>query len=46
MSSDWGMAARQTVQRCRQLASYSEEPGWITRTYLSKPMHDVHRALA
>ncbi len=45
MHRDWDSAARQTVQRCRQLASYSEEPGWTTRTYLSKPMHDVHRAL-
>jgi allantoate deiminase len=34
------------VERCRQLAGYTEEPGWITRTYLSKPMHEVHRALA
>lgn len=42
---DWNRAARETVERCRQLASYTEEPGWITRTYLSKPMRDVHRAL-
>jgi allantoate deiminase len=45
MNPDWDAAARQTVQRCRALASYSEEPGWTTRTYLSAPMHDVHRAL-
>jgi allantoate deiminase len=45
MNPDWDTAARQTVQRCRALASYSEEPGWTTRTYLSAPMHDVHRAL-
>src|ERR1700689_5779554 len=45
MSVNWSQSARQTVQRCRQLAGYTEEPGWITRTYLSKPMHQVHRAL-
>jgi allantoate deiminase len=45
MTPDWNRAARETVERCRQLASYTEEPGWTTRTYLSKPMHDVHRAL-
>src|SRR3984957_15609565 len=43
---NWDHAAGQTVQLCRELASYSEEPGWTTRTYLSKPMHEVHRALA
>ncbi len=46
MSADWSDVARRTVQRCRQLAGYTEEPGWITRTYLSQPMRDVHRALA
>ena len=46
MNPDWTAAARRTVQRCLQLASHSEEPGWITRTYLSEPMHDVHRALS
>jgi allantoate deiminase len=45
MNPDWDAAARQTVQRCRTVASYSEEPGWTTRTYLSRPMHDVHRAI-
>ena len=45
MTPDWNRAARGIVERCRQLASYTEEPGWTTRTYLSKPMHDVHRAL-
>ncbi len=45
MNPDWNVSARQTVQRCRTLAGYTEEPGWTTRTYLSAPMHDVHRAL-
>ena len=30
---------------CRTLASFTEEPGRITRTFLSSPMHDVHRVL-
>src|SRR6202021_1393458 len=40
--SRWGSVARAVVERCRLLASYSEEPGRITRTYLSAPMKDVH----
>ena len=35
--------ARETVRRCRQLAACTEEPGRITRTFLSAPMHEVHR---
>lgn len=31
------------IQACRELAAMSEEPGRITRTFLSPPMHDVHR---
>src|SRR5580692_837601 len=38
----WGSAARTAVERCRLLASYTEEPGRITRTYLSPPMKGVH----
>lgn len=30
---------------CQRLAAFTEEPGWITRTYLSSPMHDVHAHL-
>jgi allantoate deiminase len=45
MNPDWDAPARQCVDRCRELAHYSEEPGWITRTYLSRPMRDVHRAI-
>ena len=37
--------AQQVIDWCRKLATYSEEPGRITRTFLSPPMHDVHRAL-
>ncbi|MBI2690237.1 MAG: Zn-dependent hydrolase [Acidobacteria bacterium] len=45
MSRDWSSAARLCIARCRELASFTEEPGRITRTYLSPPMHHVHRAL-
>ena len=31
------------IDRCRLLAQSTEEPGRITRTYLSPPMREVHR---
>jgi allantoate deiminase len=34
--------AREVVRRCRRLAQCSEEPGRITRTFLSAPMREVH----
>jgi allantoate deiminase len=37
--------AREVIRVCRQLATYSEEPGVTTRTFLSPPMHDVHAQL-
>ena len=33
------------IERCRELAQFTEEPGRITRTFLSDPMHDVHRVV-
>ena len=33
---------QEVIERCRQLAAHSEEPGFITRTFLSEPMHRVH----
>jgi allantoate deiminase len=30
------------IERCRELAQFTEEPGHITRTYLSRPMREVH----
>jgi len=30
------------IARCRTLAEATEEPGFITRTFLSMPMHAVH----
>lgn len=39
-------AARDVINRCRVLATYTERPGAITRTCLSEPMHEVHRELS
>jgi len=33
------------IARCRDIAAFTEEPGQITRTFLSAPMRDVHRVL-
>lgn len=33
------------IARCRLLAEATEEPGYITRTFLSPPMHQVHDRL-
>jgi allantoate deiminase len=41
----FSFAAHRVIDRCRQLAQSTEEPGHITRTFLSKPMHDVHRLM-
>ncbi|HUB83340.1 MAG TPA: Zn-dependent hydrolase [Bryobacteraceae bacterium] len=37
------MDGHEIIRRCRLLAQQTEEPGYITRTYLSPPMHEVHR---
>jgi allantoate deiminase len=36
---------REVIRRCQLLASFSEEPGFTTRTFLSPPMRDVHAHL-
>ncbi len=33
------------IEKCRYLAGFSEQPGVITRTFLSAPMHGVHQTL-
>ena len=38
--------AREVIRWCRHLATLSEDRAAITRTCLSKPMRDVHTALA
>lgn len=35
----------QVIARCRVLAECTEEPGFITRTFLSPPVHEVHGRL-
>jgi allantoate deiminase len=35
--------AEHVIERCRLLARASEEPGFTTRTFLSEPMHAIHR---
>jgi allantoate deiminase len=35
--------AQTLLERCDQLAAYTEVPGQITRTFLSAPMREVHR---
>lgn len=37
--------AVEILQRCDLLARFSEEPGRLTRTFLSPPMHGVHQCL-
>ncbi len=37
--------ALRVIERCRELAGFSEEADRTTRTFLSAPMRDVHRAL-
>jgi allantoate deiminase len=41
-----GRLAEQAVARCRTLASFSENVGSLRRTFLSRPMRDVHREIA
>src|SRR5512145_1778228 len=38
--------AREAIRWCRQLAKLSEDRNVTTRTFLSKPMREVHTALA
>jgi allantoate deiminase len=35
--------AQQIIGRCRELAAFSESSGGLLRTFLSAPMHEVHR---
>ena len=34
--------AGEIIARCRTLAEHSEEPGYITRTFLSEPMRSAY----
>ena len=37
--------AEEVISRCKQIASFSEDPGSIRRTFLSAPMRDCHREI-
>ena len=37
--------ATRIIERCREIARYTEVPGQTTRTFLSPPMHAVHALL-
>jgi allantoate deiminase len=38
-------AAKLTIERCRKLATFSEDPDGTRRTFLSPPMRDCHREI-
>jgi allantoate deiminase len=38
--------AKVAIERCRKLASFTERPGAITRTFLSAPMRQCHEEIA
>lgn len=38
--------AREVIERCRTLATYSEESGFTTRTFLAESMRNVHADLS
>lgn len=43
---DFSFLARKVLQRCEMVATFSEEAGRITRTYLSEPMWALYREVA
>ncbi len=45
-NAEAGALARTVIARCRKLATFSEQPGRTTRTFLSPPMSDCHREIA
>src|SRR6266700_6719333 len=45
MSKNNKTVAQKVMERCDLLASFSEEPGCITRRFSSPPMHQVHSAI-
>jgi allantoate deiminase len=38
--------AEEVIARCQKLATFSEDPAGTSRTFLSAPMHDVHREIS
>jgi allantoate deiminase len=45
MKHNFTTLAEKVISRCRTLASFSEDAGSTRRTFLSPPMHDVHREI-
>jgi allantoate deiminase len=45
MKDNFTSLAEKVVERCRTLASFSEDAGSTHRTFLSPPMHDVYREI-
>ena len=46
ISHVYDAAAQVVLERCDLLATFSEEPGRITRRFATPPMHQVHKALS
>ena len=46
MNAGSRLQAEKVIARCRKLATFTEEPGRITRTFLSPPMRECHREIA
>src|SRR5271154_5930901 len=42
---DFLSSAHEVIRRCRPLAKCTKEPGFIPRTFLPEPMHEVHTRL-
>lgn len=45
MPQTYEESARAVMERCDLLATFSEEPGRVTRRFASAPMHQVHEAI-
>ncbi len=45
MATNDNALAQKVMERCDLLASFSEEPGCITRRFASAPMHQVHTVI-
>ncbi len=44
-SLDWMTCAKRVMNRCDELALHTEEPGRVTRRFLTPPMQSVHRLI-
>lgn len=45
MALTYADAARTAMERCELLATFSEEPGRVTRRFATPPMHRVHETI-